>query len=160
MSRNVVFRVIGIVLLLGLIAAGGFMAYQAGVAHGVAQSPEVVAAIEKAAENGQGPIVPPMMYGYDRPGFGFGGFGHHGFGYRHHFGFFPIGGFCFALLFFFFLIGALRMVFFRPWHHHGPWRGPWGKHWEDGAPPMFVEWHKRAHGETSSDESKSSEAKS
>jgi hypothetical protein len=26
--------------------------------------------------------------------------------------------------------------------HHGPWRRDWG---ERGVPPMFDEWHKKAH---------------
>jgi hypothetical protein len=34
------------------------------------------------------------------------------------------------------------------WHGHwGHEHGPWGRHWENGVPPMFNEFHKRAHGE-------------
>ncbi len=62
--------------------------------------------------------------------------------------FFPFWGFgCFGLLiplFFLLLIfGGLRMLFWRGrWGHmHGPWR----EGWEKGVPPMFEEWHKRAH---------------
>lgn len=154
MFRNgFVFRVIGVVLLVGLIAAGGFMAFQAGQANGIAQAPAVATAISKAAENGQPVNVPPMMY-QNEFGYGYG----HGYPmmYRHHFGFFP-GAFCFSIFFLFLLFGALRMIFFgrmHHMHHHGGhWRGPWGRDWEDGVPPRFNEWHKRAHGEKPEEES-------
>lgn len=137
MFRNgFIFRLIGALLLVGLVAAGGFMVYKAGVAQGIAQAPQVAEAIQQSAENGQ--PVPPM-YGYGYP-YGY------GFGYRHHF-FNPFSAICFSILFLFFFFGFLRMVFFRRWHrgwgHHGH-HGHWGK-WEGGVPPMFDEWHKRAH---------------
>lgn len=148
MSRNgFIFRLIGVLLLLGLVAAGGFMAYKAGVAQGIAQAPEVAAAIEKSAENGQVVPVPPMMYG---PGYGYGY--PYGFGY-HHFN--PFGAICFSFLFLFLFFGAMRLIFFRGmrhgWGHHGH-HGPWGKSWEGGIPSMFDEWHKRAHGEKPAEE--------
>lgn len=142
MFRNgLVFRVIGVLLLIGLIAAGGFMAFKAGEANGISQAPVVATAIADAAENGQAVNVPPMMYGH---GYGYG----HGYPmtYRHHFGFFP-GGICFSILFLFLFFGFLKMIFFRGMHHGHHRHGPWGKHWEDGVPPMFNDWHKRAHGE-------------
>jgi len=146
MSRNgpfIVLRVIGFLLLVGLIAGGGFMAYRAGVAQGVVQAPAVATAISQAAENGQVAPVPPM-YGY---GYGYGpGYPMYG----HHFGFFPFGAICGSIFFLFFFFGLMRMVFFRGMWHRG-WEGhkhgPWGKHWENGVPPMFNEWHKRAHDE-------------
>jgi hypothetical protein len=142
-NKGLVFRIIGVILLMGLIAAGGFMTYQAGVAQGTAQAPEVAAAIEKAAESGQAVNVPPMMYGdgFYPHGYGY-SYGMHGFG--HHFMLFPFG-ICGSILFVLFFFGLLRMIF-RPWRH-GHMHGPWGRHWEDGVPPMFNEWHKRAHGE-------------
>jgi hypothetical protein len=151
MSRNgFIFRLIGVLLLLGLVAAGGFMAYKTGVAQGIAQAPEVAAAIEKSAENGQVAPVPPM-YGY---GYGYGYPHPYGFGYPHHFN--PFGAICFSFLFLFLFFGAMRMIFFRRmghgWGHHGH-HGPWGK-WEGGFPPMFDEWHKRAHGEKPAEEEK------
>ena len=160
MFRNgFVFRIIGAVIVLGLIAVGGFMAFKAGEANGIAQAPAVATAISKAAENGQPANVPPMMYGH---GYGF-GYGHPMMYGRHHFGFFS-GAFCFGILFLFLLLGALRMMFFgrmHMMHHHGGghWRGPWGRHWEDGVPPMFNEWHKRAHGEQPADEKTDEEKK-
>lgn len=140
MFRNgFVFRVIGALFLIGLVAAGGFMAFKAGETQGIAQAPAVATAISNAAEDGQ--ALPPMMYG---PGYGY-GFHPYGFGYRHPFGFFP-GGICFSIFFIFLFFGLLRMIFFRPWRHGWGHHGPWGK-WEGGVPPMFDEWHKRAHGE-------------
>ena len=153
MFRNgFVFRLIGVVLLLGLIAAGSFMAFKAGEARGITQAPAVATAISKAAESGQVAPVPPMMYGYGHPNpYGYG----YGFGYRHHFN--PFGAICFSLFFLFFFFGFLKMIFFRRMRHGGHHKhGPWGKGWEDGAPSMFNEWHKRAHnegGEKPADES-------
>ena len=148
----IVLRVIGILLLIGVIAAAGFMAYNAGVAQGVSQAPAVVKAIQQAAENGQPVPVAPNMpaYGYGY-GYGPGFYPHHGFG------FFPFG-ICGSILLVFLFFGLLRMVFFRPWSrgwgHHS--HGPWGRHWENGVPPMFEEWHKRAHGESPSPDSEAS----
>ena len=50
-----------------------------------------------------------------------------------------LAGCLFPLLFFFLIFIALRGLF---WHRH------WGRHhdhWEKGVPPMFEEWHRRAH---------------
>ncbi len=121
----IVLRLIGILLLIGLIAGGGFMAYKAGFAEGVAQAPEVAQAIQQAAENGQAVAVPPMIYphGYE---YGFGP----GFYPYHHFGFFPIGGICMSIFFLFFFLGFMKMIFFRGmgWGYRGPhghqWSGP------------------------------------
>ncbi len=152
MFRNgLVFRVIGVLLLIGLIATGGFMVFRAGEAQGIAQAPAVATAISQAAENGQAAPVPPMMYGH--------GYGYpYSFGYRHHFGFFPFGAICGSIFFLFFFFGFMKMIFFRRMRHGGHhMHGPWGKGWEDGAPSMFNEWHKRAHGETPTEESSKKE---
>lgn len=132
MFRNgFVFRLIGVLLLIGLMIGGGFMAYRAGIAQGIAQAPEVASAISQAAENGQvAPIIPPV-YGY---GYGGGSYPYH------HFGFFPIGGIFASILFLSFFLGLMRMIFFRPWRmgwgHHGPWEhGPYGHPW--GGPPWM-----------------------
>lgn len=122
MSKNI-FRLIGVVIFIGLIAAGAFMAYQAGVAQGISQAPEFAEALQQN---------PNMMYPH-----------HHGFGFGPHFGLFPFG-FCFSILILFFFFGMLRFIC-RPlgWHKHRHF----GKGWEHGVPPHFDEWHKRAHGE-------------
>lgn len=116
-----VLRLIGALLLVGLVIAGGVMAYRAGVAHGIAQAPIVAEALSSAAENGQ--PLPAPVYGYGYPYYGF----------RPHFGFFPFGGIFGFILFFFLFFGLLRLIFFRPWgwhlYRHGPWKGyggPWG----------------------------------
>lgn len=143
MSRNL-FRLFGVLLLIAIIVASGVFVYRAGVMQGVSQAPEVAEAIQQNAGNGQGT---PMMYNH---GFGYGyphyprhfGFGHHfGFGLFHFFGF---------LLFLFLFFGLLRLIFFRGWaHKYG--------HWGNGMPSKFDEWHKRAHGESTSEDSKKSE---
>jgi hypothetical protein len=70
------------------------------------------------------PIGPYPYYGMHPFGFGFGALGC----------IFP---FLFILLFF----GLMRGLFFRGRWGHGMHHGPWG----NGVPPMFEEWHKRAH---------------
>jgi hypothetical protein len=147
----ILFRVLGALLVLGLIAGAGAFGYRAGMAQGITQAPAVAAAIEKAAENGQPAPAPFTMY---QRGFGY--------GYSpmpfHHFGFFnPFGAICGSILFLFLFLGAMKMLFFRRmmWHGSHHMHGPWGKNWEDGVPPMFNEWHKRSHGEKpESEESK------
>ena len=118
-----IWRLIGILVLVGLVVGGGVMAYRAGVAQGIAQAPEVVAAFSSAAENGQG--LPMPAYGFGYPGNGM----------RPHFGFFPFGGIFGIFLSIFLFFGLLRLIF-RPWgwhyspmHGHGPWKGdhPWAR---------------------------------
>lgn len=145
MSRNL-FRLFGVLLLIAIIVAGGVFVYRAGVAQGISQAPQVAEAIQQSAENGNPMPMFNRGYGYGYPY-------HHGFGFGPHFGFFPFG-FCFSILFLFFLFGLLRFTF-RPWAWGG--RGHWGKSWEHGVPPKFDEWHKRAHGEATSEDSKKSE---
>jgi len=141
-------RVLGVLLVLGLIAGAGAFGFKAGMAQGITQAPAVAKAIEKAAENGQ--VAPQMMYPRN-----------FGYGYSpmpfHHHGFNPIGAICGSIFFLFLFFGAMKMLFFRrmmwgghPMHMHAPW----GKPWEGGAPSMFNEWHKQAHDEQTEDEKK------
>jgi hypothetical protein len=121
-----ILRLIGALLLVGLMIGGGAMVYRAGVAQGIAQAPAVAEALSNFAENGQALPVPGYGYGYGYP--------YHGF--RPHFGFFPFGGILGFILFTFLFFGLLRLIFFRPWgwhyghmHGRGPWKGyggPWG----------------------------------
>ena len=145
-SPFIILRVIALVLLVGLVAGGIFMAFRAGEAQGISQSPAVATAIAQSAESGQAAPVPPMMYGHDY-GYGYPMYGHHAM-------FFPFGAICGSIFFVFLIIGWMKMVFFGGIRHRG-WEGrhhgPWGRHWENGVPPMFEEWHKRAHGETTED---------
>jgi hypothetical protein len=152
---KIAFRIFVSLIVAGLILGAGAFVYKAGLAQGISQAPAVAAAISKAAENGQAAPVPPMMYGYGYgPGF-------HPM-YSHHFGFLPFG-ICGSIIFLFFLFGFMKMIFFRRmmWHggHHGR-HGPWGRGCENGAPSMFNEWHKRAHGEVPSEEKNNDKDKS
>lgn len=144
-----IVRIIVPLIVLGLIFGAGAFAFKAGMAQGISQAPAVATAISQAAENGQ-PYPATPMYGYGRP-----------YGIGHHFGFFPLGGLCFGIFFFFLFFGFLKMIFFRRMMHmrgwHGHQHGRCDKT-EDGVPPMFNEWHKRAHGDAPAvDEEKKSE---
>lgn len=140
-----VIRLIGIVLLVGLLIGGGAMVYRAGIAQGIAQAPEVAEALSSAAESGSGLPVPVYPYGY--PAYRF----------HPHFGFFPFGGIFGFILFFFIFFGLMRMIFFRrwAWHHYGHHgRGPWkkgGRHW--GGPPWAYD-DEEGEGETDAEKNK------
>ena len=131
MRRFGVVPGIVLVVLIVLGAAGAaWLAYNAGVENGLAQS---------AA--GEAPVGPP---GY--------GYGFHPFGYGYGFrpfvpGFGLLGCLVIPLLFFLFF-GAMRMVFF-PWRM-GMWGGPRGKFGREGWRQHFDEelgeWHRKAHG--------------
>lgn len=138
----------GRIILIGLLvlaliagAAGvGVYAYNAGVAQGLVQSGKV-----SVVEGGPGPY----------PYYGGPFFFHQPFGFG--FGFL---GCLFPLLFFFLIFGLLRGIFWRgPWgwkrgwggqHEHGPWD-------KGGVPPMFEEWHRQAHGQSTPPESQPTE---
>ena len=127
MNGKIGLRILAALVLIGAVAAIAFFAFQAGVAQG---SP-----ITLQAPGGESVPAPYPYYGYAmhhyRPwGFGFGCLG--------------------PLLAFFLLFAAIRLLFGGPrwgWRHHGG-HGPWRHGWQEGGiPPMFDEWHKRAHGE-------------
>lgn len=138
-ERNFVWlRVIGALILLAGLVAGGYLLFQAGQAQGYALG----AASgnnggAQAAPSAPGAVpAPPYAYG---PGYGY------GYWRPHAFGFFPFfGGFgcLIPLLFFFLFFGLLRFVFWghRPWgwrHGYGPGYGPGPGYWHHhhGAPP-------------------------
>jgi hypothetical protein len=137
----IMFRVLGVLLVLGLIVGAGAIGYRAGMTQGIMQSPAVAKAIENAAENGQAAPIPQMMYqrnfgyGYS-PMPVYGGYGYSPMmrgGFSH--GFNPIGGILFLLLIVFVVGSLMRMIFFRGimWRH-APWAyGPHGQPW--GTPP-------------------------
>ena len=131
MNGKIGLRIVSALVLIAAIAGIGFFAFRAGVAQG---SPIT---IEAPAGDANVAPMPYPYYGYGMPfhrpfGFGFGCFG-----------------ILIPLFLFFLAMKAFRMMVWGPrWGHlHG--RGPWGRHWEGGVPPMFEEWHKKAHGEQS-----------
>ena len=116
MSRNVVIAVLLVVLVAAAAIGVGGYAYNLGVAQGMAETGKVVAP-------GAPPFAYGAPYGFYRPwGFGFGSLGC----------LFPFG----LFLLFFFLVRGLF------WHGHG-WGGRRGYR---GAPEMFEQWHREAHG--------------
>lgn len=128
MNRRIVLGIlIGLVVIVGAVMVG-YYAYQAGIAQGLANSGKV---IESAPPDGR-------VYHYWGGPFVF----HHPFGFG--FGFL---GCLIPFLFFALIFSLIRMIVFGP-RHWGGWGyrrwGPGG--WEHGAPPMFDEWHRRAHG--------------
>ncbi len=134
MTGKIVARIIASLVLVAAIGGIAFFAFQAGVAQG---SP-----ITLQAPSGDSIPAPMPYYGY--------GYGMH---YRHPFGFG-----CFGPILALFLLAlvfkSFRMLMWGPrwgWGHRGG-HGPWNRHhWENGVPPMFEEWHKRAHGEPAED---------
>ena len=135
MNGKITLRIISALVLLAAIGGIAFFAFQAGVAQG---SPITI-----EAPSGDAVPVPHPYYGY-----GYGMRFHHPFGFG--FGCF---GPLLALLLLFLALKSFRMLMWGPrwgWGHHMHGRGPWGRHWENGVPPMFDEWHKRAHGDKES----------
>ncbi len=117
-GRFVLGVLLAVVLIVGAVGVSVY-AYNAGVAQGMVDSGKSVA---PAAG-----VAPYPYYG--------GPFFFHPFGWG--FGFL---GCLFPLLFFFLFFGLLRGIF---------WGGRWGwrhnRHWENGAPPMVEEWHRKMH---------------
>ena len=134
MNEKIGLRIVAGLVLLAAIAGIAFFAFQAGVANG---SPVTI-----EAPSGQAVPSPMPYYGY-----GYGMRFHHPFGFG--FGCF---GLLIPLFLFFLAMKAFRVMFWGPrWGHH---MGHWGRRWEGGAPPMFDEWHKRAHGEVPTEDKK------
>lgn len=129
MDNKIVLRIVSALVLVAAIGGIAFFAFQAGVAQG---SPVTIQA--PSGESVPAPAYPYFGYGMPYP-------------YHHPFGFgFGCFGILIPLFLFFLAMKAFRFAFWGPrWGHmHG--HGPWGRHWEDGVPPMFKEMHERAHG--------------
>jgi hypothetical protein len=111
------FRLVVFVLMVVMLAGVAAYSYNVGVAQGIAESGRLLAAPGSAAPGSALPLVAV----WPRPwGFGF--------------GFFPF----FPLFFVLFWILVLRGLFWR--------RAWWGRGYgHRGVPPMFDEWHRRAH---------------
>jgi hypothetical protein len=141
-GNNVGLRIVSALVLVAVIAGIAFFAFRAGVAQG---SPVTIQAPSGQSQTVPGPYPYPY-YGWGMPfhpwgfGFGFGCFG-------------PL----LALFLLFIAFRAFGFLFWGRrwgWGHrggHGPWRHGWG---ESAVPPMFEEWHKRAHGEPTDTEEK------
>ncbi len=115
MDRRIVLGIVLVLVAVVGAVAIGTNAYHAGIARGLEESGKLPA---------PGAGAPPYPY-YGPHGY-YGPYWHHGFGF----------GFLFPLLFLF-LIFSL----FRGRHcggRHGSWKTA-------GVPPMFEEWHRRAH---------------
>ena len=140
MNRYIFFRIVWALFLIAVAVGVGLLAYNAGVARGLADSGKLVLPPAGTA---------PYSYPYGAGPFFHSGFFGPGLGLLN----------CLAVLAGLWLIfGLLRLVVWRPhwgwggphgaWSHEGKgephhWRGPWGK----GFPPMFEEWHRQAHGQ-------------
>ncbi len=136
---------IGLLIVAAVVVGGGFIAnaaYQAGLS----------TAITTAAANApDGTVVTPVApgpYGYPY-GYGYGP----GWGWGHGFSIF---GFLGTLLVIFIIVGLLRAAFWRGrgWGGGG-WGGPgrWGNGGHDPRSRFhqtFEDWHREAHGESSS----------
>jgi hypothetical protein len=141
MNGKIGLRILSALVMLAAIAGIAYFAFQAGVAKG---SPITIQA--PSGQTAPAPAPYPFYYGYGMPfhrpfgfGFGFGCFG-------------PL----LVLFLLFIALRSFRMLFWGPrWGHHMHGHGPWGRHWENGVPPMFDEWHKKAHGETTEEKKES-----
>ncbi|MGE5072903.1 MAG: hypothetical protein ACM3MF_05695 [Anaerolineae bacterium] len=127
MDGKIIARIVAGLVLLAALAGVAVFAFNAGAATHI-QAP--------AVPNGQTPYPYPY-YGFWRPfpffGFGFGCFG-------------PL----LAVLLIFLAFRAFSFMLWGPrwgrWGMHRGWRHGWGE--EGGVPPMFKQWHDRAHGQT------------
>ena len=125
MDGRVGFRILAALVLVAAVVGIGIFAYNAGVATHV-----------QLPANGTGQ-APYPYYGYGLwhpwPFFGFGCFG-------------PL----LALFLFFIALRAFSFLFWGPrWGRWGHMRHGWRHGWDEegGVPPMFQEWHDRAHGQ-------------
>ena len=124
MSTNNGLRILAALVLVAAIAGIAFFAYQAGIAQG---SPVTI-----EAPSGDTAPLPYPYYGWGMP-------------YSHPFGF-GFGCFGFLILLFLFFL-AFKAFRFAMWGPRWGWGHRHGRGWGGETPPMFEEWHKRAHGE-------------
>jgi hypothetical protein len=137
MNRRVVLGIVVTLLAVGALAAVGVYAYNWGLAQGAMQNAQIVV---PGANPGEG--VAPVYPFYGAPFYHYGpGFGRWGMGFGPLGCLVPILGF----LLLFLLLRGLFGGWGGGWRRHG-WGGP--QHFgpgERGVPPMFEEWHRRAH---------------
>ncbi|HUH98804.1 MAG TPA: hypothetical protein VLZ89_15690 [Anaerolineales bacterium] len=125
MNGKIFARILAALVLIGVIAGIALLAFNAGIAQGVATRLPA-----SAPQSGTGPY----------PYYGAPFFWHP---------FFGVFGFLIALFLLFF---ALRLISFLFWGPRAGWGGHMARHawrhgWYEGdLPPMFKEMHDRAHG--------------
>ena len=122
MNGRIWLRILAAVVLVAAIAGVAGIAFNAGVATHI-QVPA-------------GGAQPPYPY--------------FGFGFWHPFGFLGCLAPLFGLLLVFLAFRALSFLFWGPrWGYGHHMRHAWRHGWTDeqGVPPMFREWHDRAHGQ-------------
>ena len=125
MDGKIVLRIISALVLIAAIVGIAFFAFNVGMAQG---SPVTI-------QSPGGQAAPYPFYGYGMPWHAFPFFGFGCFG--------PLIG----LFLFFLALRAFGFLFWGPrWGHRAWRRGMWE---EGGVPPMFSEWHDRAHGRQS-----------
>ncbi len=133
MDGKFLFRLVMVFVVLAAIAGIALLAFNAGVAQGMAS---------KTAGLQTQPGVPVTAVGWP---FWFVGWPFLGF---------PLFGVVIGVLLLVLLIRAILFAFWGPrWAHwragHGGWRHGWEQ--EGGIPPLFREWHDRAHSSASGD---------
>ncbi len=130
MNRNIIFKIVMALVLIGALVGIAVFAYNAGAAQRLAFNPPA-----SSSNDGTLPLPHPYYGMHAFPFFGFGCFG-----------------VLIPLFLLFVVFGAFRALFWhgpRHWHrmHAGPWRD-WSSTCADGQPgipPFFAEWHRRAH---------------
>ena len=112
-------RFLGVLILVGILLAGGALLYRAGQTQGYQMGAAAASSAAEGETPGTAPLVP---YGpgywpyYPRPHFGL-------------FPFFPFGGLCSSILLVLLVLFALRLIFWpRHWFYHGKGPGGWGEH--------------------------------
>ncbi len=127
MNGGSVFRVLAILLLVGVVVAIGVGVYNAGVSSGLNEQ------VQSAVASGQ--PVPVVPYGY---GYGYGPFWHGPWGFG--FGFFGI---IFPILGIFLIFALFRAAFgWGRWRGRGGWGqgGGWA-----GRHGTVEDWHRELH---------------
>jgi hypothetical protein len=130
MNRRIVFAILmAVILLVGALVIGG-VAFNAGVAQGIAQSAQVA-----GSDGGNALRYYGSPFFFPRP-FGFGFIG-----------------ILITLFVIFLVFGVMRRIF---WFGSMRMRGfhGWASHWDGDlpareVPPMFAEWHRQAHSKES-----------
>jgi hypothetical protein len=119
-------RALGALVLIGVLAAGGALLFQAGQAQGYQMGVTAASSATGGETQGATPLVPygPAYWPYYA---------------RPHFGFFPFGWLCGSILMVFLALFALRLVLWpRRWYHHGKGPGDWGDHPHPWGPPPWM----------------------